>query len=123
MWLPCRVAREAGCDMTRVTPVADVPGCHGEQCSEHCPDRGGKPVQFRCGRATVTSCRLEARLSRSRNSTSGTRDPAREVSCQLLNVARAPGTPGAERHGIFKTMITTWTRADWLQAGLPLGFS
>jgi len=34
----------------------------------------------------------------------------------------APGTPGAGRHGIVKTMITTWTRADWLQAGLLLGF-
>jgi nickel/cobalt transporter (NiCoT) family protein len=38
------------------------------------------------------------------------------------NVARPPGTPRAGRHGIFKTMITTWTRANWLQAGLLLGF-
>jgi nickel/cobalt transporter (NiCoT) family protein len=38
------------------------------------------------------------------------------------NAARPPGTPGAGRHGIFKTMITTWTRADWLQAGSLLGF-
>ena len=38
------------------------------------------------------------------------------------NAARPPGTPGAGRHGIVKTMITTWTRADWLQAGLLLGF-
>jgi nickel/cobalt transporter (NiCoT) family protein len=38
------------------------------------------------------------------------------------SAARAPGTPGAERRGIVKTMITTWTRGDWLQAGLLLGF-
>ena len=38
------------------------------------------------------------------------------------SAARPPGTPGAERHGIVKTMITTWTRADWLQAGALLGF-
>ena len=30
--------------------------------------------------------------------------------------------PGAGRHGIFKTMITTWTKADWLQASALLGF-
>ena len=36
--------------------------------------------------------------------------------------ARPAGTPGAGRHGIVKTVITTWTRADWLQAGLLLGF-
>ena len=38
------------------------------------------------------------------------------------SAARPAGTPGAERHGIVKTMITTWTRADWLQAGALLGF-
>ena len=38
------------------------------------------------------------------------------------NAVRLPGTPGAGRHGIVKTMITTWTRADWLQAGALLGF-
>ena len=38
------------------------------------------------------------------------------------NAVRPPGTPGAGRHGIVKTMITTWTRADWLQAGVLLGF-
>ena len=41
--------------------------------------------------------------------------PAADATCP-------PGTPGAERHGIVKTMITTWTRADWLQAGALLGF-
>ena len=38
------------------------------------------------------------------------------------STARPPGTPGAGRHGIVTTMITTWTRADWLQAGALLGF-
>ena len=38
------------------------------------------------------------------------------------DAARPAGAPGAGRHGIFKTMITTWTRADWLQAGALLGF-
>jgi high-affinity nickel-transport protein len=38
------------------------------------------------------------------------------------DAAGPAGAPGAERHGIFKTMITTWTRADWLQAGALLGF-
>jgi high-affinity nickel-transport protein len=38
------------------------------------------------------------------------------------DAARPAGTPGAGRHGIVKTMITTWTRADWLQAGALLGF-
>jgi high-affinity nickel-transport protein len=33
----------------------------------------------------------------------------------------AAGVPGAGRHGIL-TMITTWARADWLQAGALLGF-
>ena len=41
--------------------------------------------------------------------------PAADAACP-------PGTPGAGRHGIVKTMITTWTRADWLQAGALLGF-
>jgi nickel/cobalt transporter (NiCoT) family protein len=35
---------------------------------------------------------------------------------------RPAGAPGAGRHGIVTTMITTWTRADWLQAGALLGF-
>ena len=26
------------------------------------------------------------------------------------------------RHGIFKTMVTTWTREDWIQTGALLGF-
>ena len=38
------------------------------------------------------------------------------------DAARPAGTPGPGRHGIVKTMITTWTRADWLQAGALLGF-
>ena len=38
------------------------------------------------------------------------------------DAARPADTPGAERHGIFKTMIATWTRSDWLQAGALLGF-
>jgi len=38
------------------------------------------------------------------------------------DAARPAGASGAGRHGIFTTMITTWTRADWLQAGALLGF-
>jgi len=38
------------------------------------------------------------------------------------DAARRAGASGAGRHGIFKTMITTWTRADWVQAGTLLGF-
>lgn len=37
-------------------------------------------------------------------------------------MSAADAAPPAGRHGIFKTMITTWTRADWLQAGALLGF-
>jgi len=38
------------------------------------------------------------------------------------DAARPASAPGAPRHGIFKTMITTWTRRDWLQASALLGF-
>jgi len=38
------------------------------------------------------------------------------------DAARPAGDSGAERHGILKTMITTWTRADWLEAAALLGF-
>ena len=39
-----------------------------------------------------------------------------------MPAAGPAGASGAGRHGIFKTMITTWTRADWVQAGTLLGF-
>ena len=29
---------------------------------------------------------------------------------------------GAARHGIVRTMLTTWTKSDWLEAGALLGF-
>ena len=38
------------------------------------------------------------------------------------DAARPSGASGTERHGILKTMITTWTRADWLEAAALLGF-
>jgi high-affinity nickel-transport protein len=36
--------------------------------------------------------------------------------------ARPATAAGGERHGILKTMITTWTTKDWLEAGSLLGF-
>ncbi len=36
--------------------------------------------------------------------------------------ARPQGAAGAERRGMLATMITTWTRRDWLEAAGLLGF-